>query len=485
MPRLLASGRIVASLLAVCWRSSSAAVSRSDAEPSAAGLGEESQRCPEYSSIGGELSHHGGRERGCSTRRSRGSSRAAKFTPLLEQQHSPPPPASFFCATASLDGSGVSLVQLSRGRLGIVPSVAGQQAHNDSLRLPALPNAPLPKAVLSDVLGAGLSHGERRGGPATEGDDVSGGSMAWPSVFLRELWRYISFIGMQLQTDARCFLPVFLVISGLIVSIILVFIAYSHLNEGLEGEDFIDGSSKKSGFLCKELIVPEGCECIFAMPSLKGREALGQFRILDKTGRALLHASVERFPPPTHSSGGSVATGSSERVTLAGSDGRAFAFCRVALPDGEGSSPCAFIYRPGGELFARLGEAPVSAGGIWSHFISRDAFGVPKSCQGSAADAPPRFALWSSILGDWQMHFHGDVAKRRLNVTDQRLQLVATAEPGDFGFDHSGEEYYLLHLAAQSDAGLLLCSLLALDRLAAHWPQAPDEENGAEAPSPT
>merc|ERR1719329_897698 len=103
--------------------------------------------------------------------------------------------------------------------------------------------------------------------------------------------------------------------------------------------------------LCPELTVPEGSECILAIPSLAAA-APGEVtlkNITDKTGEALLYVGITSAPK-----GG-------EYVLLAKKDQQELAFCELgATMRAEGWS--GKIFRWDGEIYARLREERASEG---------------------------------------------------------------------------------------------------------------------------
>jgi len=195
--------------------------------------------------------------------------------------------------------------------------------------------------------------------------------------------------------------------------------------------------------LCPELVVPDGSECVLAIPtleSLPAHAATLEHCIVDKTGEPLLRIIVERKV----GQGPGVAQETLERLTLAAwKDGYALVSAEVHVPTGRTpqGGPYCIISHPQGQVFARVEEV---AG------------------EGQAST----FVLSSATGAQWQYRIHGFVQDRSLTVTTSAAQLVAAVEPGtSFNFETHGVEFYKLRVAPRVDAGLLSIAMLAIDRL--------------------
>lgn len=191
--------------------------------------------------------------------------------------------------------------------------------------------------------------------------------------------------------------------------------------------------------LCKELVVPEGTECVLAVP-ITGLESTRRsrktFDITDKKGKTLLKVALEI---PKGPSGHML-----ERLTLQSASAQdALASCDILIPvlnrgSGGPKIRCS-IQSKTGDLFGRIDfEAQTSDTGQCYEMIG--------------------------VGGTWHVSFYGNLGEHSLNVTNDKSQLLATVEQANLSFASPGS-YYQLRVAPLSDAGLILIALLALDRM--------------------
>lgn len=198
-----------------------------------------------------------------------------------------------------------------------------------------------------------------------------------------------------------------------------------------------------SALLCPELVVPDGTECVLAVPVVSGpvMEAVSSFGVCDKKGKALLNVAVDVSPSSEAPAGHAF-----ERIMLMSSksNGGHLAYCELLIPmnrSATASTRC-MVFKQEGNLFARLDMIAKSTtpNGEYEHYMLKGA------------------------SGGWQLDFYGSLVDRTFNVTNDQSQLLATAEQSDFSFGRGGQ-YYQLRVAPLADAGLILCALLALDRM--------------------
>jgi hypothetical protein len=231
---------------------------------------------------------------------------------------------------------------------------------------------------------------------------------------------------------------------------------------GLYKPTFDTGSAETvdtPGQLCPELTLTENSEAIVLMPSLWPQVGeLSVHTILDVDHNALMQVSITSTPM-------TAAQGSySEYVLLSQRNEREVGFCEVTVQrDAAGGSANGLIYRWNGHLFAKLTERP-------SHAASRQrSFAVNTVAKGTPQQ---------------QMIITGDFLSREVQVMntadDSAVALSTTQE----GVSSVVDDYYRLLLQRNTDAGLVLLSLLVIDRiLQPSWGTRP--KNGDNAPSRT
>lgn len=199
--------------------------------------------------------------------------------------------------------------------------------------------------------------------------------------------------------------------------------------------------------LCKELVVPEGTECVLAVP-VTGLETSQRtqrnFAVTDKKGKTLLSVNLVL---PKGPSGHRI-----ERLTLqSAGGGDALASCDIVIPTvGSGAGgpriSCT-IQSKDDNLFARM------------KFELHDA---PKAAEGETQLGQCYEMV--GVGGTWTVSFYGDLSNHNLNVTNDKSQLLGTVEAANLPFGEPGS-HYQLRVAPLADAGLILMALLALDRM--------------------
>mmetsp|Transcript_78251 Transcript_78251/g.253447 ORF Transcript_78251/g.253447 Transcript_78251/m.253447 type:complete len:530 (-) Transcript_78251:265-1854(-) len=190
--------------------------------------------------------------------------------------------------------------------------------------------------------------------------------------------------------------------------------------------------------LCPDLVVPERMEFVFAVREVltTGRQQLS-FSIVDMRGQPLSHIIVNES--------GSAQCG----VHLQMLDGTPLAWVRTELmhdrPSGRQDARRAElerrgclleICRPSGELF----------------------------CTMTKDDSVPCHRYVLRGLAWQQLYtYYGNFREKAVNVTNPSGQLACTSERCLVDFDSA--PHYQVRVAPQTDAGLLLCGLLSIDKL--------------------
>lgn len=193
--------------------------------------------------------------------------------------------------------------------------------------------------------------------------------------------------------------------------------------------------------LCKELVVPEGTECLLAVP-VTGLETTRRshrlFAVTDKKGKTLFNVALKIAKGPA----GHIR----ERLTLQSVSGQdSLASCDVLIPvlncSLDGSKLQCTIESKAGDMFGSID------------------YNAPKVGEDSR-----KCYEMVGAGGTWHMSFYGNLADHSLNVTNDKSQLLGVVEPASLHFGEPGS-YYQLHVAPSADAGLILIALLALDRM--------------------
>jgi len=262
--------------------------------------------------------------------------------------------------------------------------------------------------------------------------------------------------------------------------------------------------------LCQELVVPKGAECVLAIPTLSkilesrprptsdGDLATGSVtlaagdvvstEVTDTEGRALLFVRLERVIDSGTDPDGFVC----EMVSLLPARGKEserahlapLAVAKMSLPRCAGFRARSSLLLPpsqGSAVCANLMEESSTPGGTGATLGSAPPPAVVRQRNSSGL---PSYVLSSVVSGDhepWQIHFYGDSAQKSLYVIDDKSQLLATVEPGGDGLTFNkaaAQGYYLVRVGPRVDAGLIICSLFALDRMTA------ERASGPPAPSP-
>lgn len=198
-----------------------------------------------------------------------------------------------------------------------------------------------------------------------------------------------------------------------------------------------------SQYLCPDLVVPDRMEFVFAVREVlnTARQQIS-FSIVDLRGQPLSHIIVNESGPHCG-------------IHLQMLDGTPLAWIRTEClyertsrcltagrskelaPNAAGSaSGSVEICRPSGEVFCCVAQDE----------------GIP--CY--------RYVLRSKT---WQRlyTYHGNFRQKAVNVTNSSGQLVCTSERCRMDFDSA--PHYQVRVAPQTDAGLLLCGLLSIDKL--------------------
>eukprot|EP00746_Dinoflagellata_sp_MGD_P166044 gnl/MRDRNA2_/MRDRNA2_95686_c0_seq1.p1 gnl/MRDRNA2_/MRDRNA2_95686_c0~~gnl/MRDRNA2_/MRDRNA2_95686_c0_seq1.p1 ORF type:complete len:482 (-),score=66.79 gnl/MRDRNA2_/MRDRNA2_95686_c0_seq1:2-1447(-) len=191
--------------------------------------------------------------------------------------------------------------------------------------------------------------------------------------------------------------------------------------------DFIHHTAGNSDLFCPDLVVPEGSECVLMVPILPRTilDVLGDnqnsvFPVIDQGGSTCLCIRFQSFA--VAGEGLRVATpGLRERIMLMASTGfRVLAYC-------ERHGLSFHVHRHDDDLFARL---------------SKDEKGV-YSLVGRSGPL---------------LSYNGHISDCAVRVTNPEGRLLAYCEKGDLS-------HFKLRVGPLVDVGLVLCGLLALDRM--------------------
>lgn len=177
--------------------------------------------------------------------------------------------------------------------------------------------------------------------------------------------------------------------------------------------------------LCPCLIVPDGMEFVFAVPeALTAGRQQTTFSIVDLTGQPLSFVAV------SESAGGWPSSG----IYLQMLDKTLLAWVSTKLLHDVGSLP--YISRANGEAYA-------------SFFAEEGQRG--------------RSYILKDGSGNLLYNFLGDFREKSIKVVDRSGQLVCTSERSLFHFDMA--PHYQVRVGPLTDAGLILCGLLAIDKI--------------------
>ncbi|CAE8720107.1 unnamed protein product, partial [Polarella glacialis] len=194
---------------------------------------------------------------------------------------------------------------------------------------------------------------------------------------------------------------------------------------------FIEGGDRAPVFdwtasgqsLCPSLVVPDGMEFVFAVREVltSARKQLS-FSVVDLSGQPLSHVIINEF-------------GSKCGIHLQMLDSTPLSWVRTSdlfdRPRG-----CPTICRASGEVFGTLVKEGSAQGG--TYFI-----------RGKS--------------GQRLLSFEGNFREKKVDVIDCSGQLVGACERCAMDFDAS--PHYQVRVAPQTDAGLVLCGLLAIEKM--------------------
>lgn len=189
-------------------------------------------------------------------------------------------------------------------------------------------------------------------------------------------------------------------------------------------------------YLCPDLVVPAGCECILLVPTQPMR---GQpYNITDSSGNTVL--SVTDYAAPATSGGGR----SPHRRMLVANGNHNLAQCGRVLPAEPGSTNSTIEF----ELLTADGE-------VWAQLSYEPRQGAEDKCT-------------IKTKTHQKLQIFGSVRHNALNVTDAQggLPLAITepmVETGPLGEPPCS--MFRLRVAPMTDVGLVLCSLICLKHL--------------------
>lgn len=188
-------------------------------------------------------------------------------------------------------------------------------------------------------------------------------------------------------------------------------------------------------FLCPELVVPPGSECVLLMPNLyttlQGQVVMED--IFDWNGVALLKVGVTCTPAGSMSQ-----TACSEYVLLSRLNEQELTFCEITIPKSNegGQFVKGSIYHWNGNLHATL---------------------VEENNETSAGNRSFRI----NVEGNSSLRVSGNFMRRTVQVMEVLTEkIVAEVAPSP----NPGKDYKLV-MQPNADSGLVIISLLAIDRI--------------------
>jgi len=193
---------------------------------------------------------------------------------------------------------------------------------------------------------------------------------------------------------------------------------------GGQSDDGAFPSARKPGerALCPCLVVPDGMELVFAVRDLLTRKRQQvSFSVVDLEGTPLSHVIVNEVGPQCG-------------IHLQMLDRTPLAWVRTEAVHERGGLP--EICFPSGEVFCTVAREDAVLTG--------------------------RYTL-RGTAGQLLYTFHGDFREKALNVVSSSGRLVCDTERCELGYDSS--PHYQVRIAPFMDAGLILCGLLAVEKL--------------------
>lgn len=206
----------------------------------------------------------------------------------------------------------------------------------------------------------------------------------------------------------------------------------------------LGGALRGSRTLCPSLIVPAGMEFVFAMPCVLTNEMQEErFNVVDLRGRPL--SQVVCHESWSHNK---------NRIMLETVHNTKLAEVNTQKmyehPDDEMPEVC----KPEGDVFCSLvrDDLPVSYQYILRH-----------------------------VNGQELLNFQGDFHQKVVTVTSSNGQVAAKTERCVANFD--GVPHYQVHVAPEVDAGLVLCGLIAIDKVKKCSPPAAAPKASSSMPA--
>lgn len=230
--------------------------------------------------------------------------------------------------------------------------------------------------------------------------------------------------------------------------------------------------------LCEELLVPEGHECVLAVPSVLGLPLGAEpymLQIVDKVGGPLISVALHRGVQQEPATGSPV-----EHMRLTSRGSADLALCTVKPRPRGGGMPQAMLFWPSGDLYGQLDEV-VRRGDSFESNATLES-------EGSGLRAVPtgerHFVLAPGAAGPgapiqlWQLVVTLEIASNKMTVTNETTGLpprtVAAMSSGNlFNFNHPGNlEYNELRVASLTDTSVMILLCLAIHRMLNDGPAA-------------
>jgi hypothetical protein len=191
-----------------------------------------------------------------------------------------------------------------------------------------------------------------------------------------------------------------------------------------------------SGHLCPGLVVPQGNECVLAVPivSRSSSRDMVPLKVQDLEGKPVIQAECLTSLDMTQRPLVVLRAGAAPRLSMQSPP--LLAYCRSAQE--VGGNRTVYVYDSRDQVFAQ---------------IHRDT-------------ANGRYVLTVNRSG-LQLYFKGDLWNHTVIVTNSQNQVLAETAPSPMAFDPTGS-FYKLKVGPNVDVGVVLCALLSLYMVECH-----------------
>eukprot|EP00927_Polykrikos_kofoidii_P039759 TRINITY_DN34074_c0_g1_i1.p1 TRINITY_DN34074_c0_g1~~TRINITY_DN34074_c0_g1_i1.p1 ORF type:complete len:497 (-),score=89.55 TRINITY_DN34074_c0_g1_i1:118-1608(-) len=211
-----------------------------------------------------------------------------------------------------------------------------------------------------------------------------------------------------------------------------------------------DAPVSNDAVLCAGLVVPEDNECVLAIRALpsgsSGPSSAGPLDIMDIQGKPVLKAQIN-----TRASTFRPNASVSSQVPLV---------TLQTLAPGDGPSDPNEINVLGR---CRLGEGVSGKRSMYFYSGTDELFGFISLDLSSSTKGQNRYIFRNSASGG-EIAFEGNYFMRQMVVVDRFRAVLADIEPWTMVFEPA-KPYCKVRITSQVDVGLVLCGLLAIERL--------------------